>query len=175
MKEERKDKRASNAYANNIYKSQTDEHYTPEDILAVARDVLKVDQFDLDAASHIGNPTRANRIYTLEDDALVQDWTSTSLWCNPPFSKNLKFAQKLIEELPNIKKACWLSKTDSRPKWARLLIDNTVGVIVKKGYVTYGNAESSAPFGTCLYLFGDIDADHVRRVCGNTEDFKAFL
>ena len=170
-----KAKRSNNTCNYLTIKSLTDEHYTPEDILSVAKDVLQVNNFDLDVASPDTNPTRANRFYTQEDNALIQDWASSSLWCNPPFSKNLKFAQKLIKELPKIDKACWLSKTDSRPQWARLLIDNAVGVIMRKGYVTYGNAESTAPFGTCLYLFGDIDCNHVRRVCDDTEDFAAFF
>lgn len=153
---------------------RTDEHYTPAKVLEVSRRLIGVEQFELDVANNKHNSTNSIRSFTREDNALKQDWTTTSLYCNPPFSLNLKFSEKLVEQLPNIGKAVWLSKCDSRPKWARILIDNCAAVVFKKGYVQF-NSDTNAPFGVVLYLFGDIDKDNVKKVCKSTKDYTAFF
>lgn len=155
--------------------SATDEHYTPESLLVMARLFLEVEHFDLDIANNSVNSTLSNRSYTLANSALEEQnsWGSSSLWCNPPFSLNLAFSQKLVKELPNIEKAVWLSKCDSRPKWARLLLENSVGMVLVKGYVRF-NSNNNAPFGVILHLFNDVDLNKVDKLCKQTKDYILF-
>lgn len=155
--------------------SATDEHYTPESLIMMARLFLGVKYFDLDIANNSVNSTLANRSYTIDNSALREEnsWASSSLWCNPPFSLNLAFSQKLVRELPRIEKAVWLSKCDCRPTWARLLLDNSVGMVLVKGYVRF-NSSNNAPFGVIMHLFNDIDLGQVDRLCRQSKDYVLF-
>lgn len=38
--------------------------------------------------------------YTKEDDALIQDWSGHTVWCNPPHSKITEFVKKADRESP---------------------------------------------------------------------------
>lgn len=142
----------------------------------VGRKLMGVERFDLDIATDISNPTKAKRIYTEYNSALLEgnSWEAETLWCNPPFSLNLKFSEKLERELPRVKQAVWLSKCDSRPRWARILIDNCVGIVIKEGYVRFMGSEQNAPFGILLYLFGDIDKKRVNMVIDKERDYRVF-
>lgn len=55
-------------------------------------------QFDLDVASPIGGPWHvpAAEWFTAEDDGLQQPWHGT-VWCNPPYSNYLPWAERWAE------------------------------------------------------------------------------
>ena len=56
-------------------------------------------EIDLDPASHpvANRGVRAKRIYTVQDNGLMQQWNG-KLWINPPFSIYAEFAAKFEEE-----------------------------------------------------------------------------
>lgn len=155
--------------------SKTDEHYTPEGILDFARKVMGVERFDLDVSNNSFNSTNSSRSYTINNSALLESssWKSTSLWCNPPFSKNLEFSVKLNDELAkgNIQKAVYLSKIDSRTQWWRNLTANSDWLIIKNGYIRFGDAPNNAPFGVVLHGYGLAKSD-VMSACEGQADFK---
>jgi hypothetical protein len=75
-----------------IERTETDERYTPRWIF----DALGV-EFDLDPASPVdgGSVVPARRVYTREDDGLVQPW-SGFVWVNPPFSNTTPWADRFM-------------------------------------------------------------------------------
>lgn len=68
------------------HSSKSNEHYTPPDIIEGVRAVLG--SIDLDPAScEVANTiVKAKKIYTKEDDGLVQDWLGR-VFLNPPGGK----------------------------------------------------------------------------------------
>lgn len=75
------------------------EWYTPDDILAAARDVMGGIWLD-PASSEIANRRVGATIYfDKDDDGLRQSWTGGTIWMNPPYAPELvrQFADKLVE------------------------------------------------------------------------------
>jgi len=100
----------------------SDEWYTPANILDAVRDVLGT--IDLDPAScpEAQATVQATRYFTIEDDGLKQEWRGR-VWLNGPFSHplNIRFVNKLIAEvasgrvskaimLVNILPSAWLQE-----------------------------------------------------------------
>ena len=88
-----------------------DDWYTPQFIF----DALKC-EFDLDVCSPSGGTgiVPAKRFYTIENDALVQDWDGF-VWMNPPYSGPTPFVDKFIDHgngicLVPMSKAKWFHK-----------------------------------------------------------------
>jgi ParB family chromosome partitioning protein len=81
--------------------SGNNEWYTPAPFIEAARAVMG--GFDLDpASSEIANRTvKAERIFTAQDDGLVQDWPVGRIWMNPPYAQPLmgQFASKFAAEI----------------------------------------------------------------------------
>ena len=78
-----------------------DYYGTPPEYVDMARKVMG--SIELDPASCLeANEmfVNANRFFSQQDDGLAQDWSSESLWMNPPYSKRgaYEFAKKFAEE-----------------------------------------------------------------------------
>ena len=69
-----------------------DDWYTPKWVF----DSLGV-EFDIDVCSPIGGTglVPAKKFYSIEDDALTQDWDGF-VWMNPPYSKPTPFIDKFM-------------------------------------------------------------------------------
>lgn len=130
----------------------TDEHYTPEYLWRAAQ------QFwggciDLDPCSNSSDSpnVEAEQHYTIESNGLNQDWYGR-IWCNPPYSDTWSWVVKGIEELKrdNAWSLIYLVKNDNRTSWYKLALDAAFSICVVQGYVKFGNATNSAPFGSIL-------------------------
>lgn len=97
--------------------SDGDERYTPEWIF----EAMAV-EFDIDLAAPTGGVSYipAQRYFTKEDDALEQDWSSLTAWCNPPFSVAEAFARKWVEEGVQ---GCWLGPMSNNTTYVTDLWD----------------------------------------------------
>ncbi len=140
--------------------SGEDEWYTPVFIADTAR--LFMGNFDLDpASSEIANKIiNATKIFTLEDDGLSQTWFG-NVWLNPPYSHPAidNFADKLIQELPNILQACVLVNNATETKWCQILLRkfNAICFIASRVKFVNGHGEaSSSPLqGQLILYFGN--------------------
>ncbi len=100
------------------------EWYTPKNIVEMAR--LTLGNIDLDvSSSEVANRTvKADKYYTIEDDALVQDWYGR-VWMNPPYSRNKlsKFIDKLVSsvESGDVTHAIVLVNNATETRWFRNL------------------------------------------------------
>src|SRR6266566_9519064 len=102
----------------------SDEWFTPPNVLAVARDVLG--QFDLDPAScpEAQRNVQAVRYFSIADDGLKHEWRGR-VWMNPPYSDPLldRFVTKLINEhrAGNVTEAILLMHNNARSVWYKAL------------------------------------------------------
>lgn len=71
----------------------SDDCYTPRWVF----DAMGL-RFDLDVAAPVGGPWHVpcDRYYTAADDGLVQPWDGL-IWCNPPFSRFMPWAERWAE------------------------------------------------------------------------------
>lgn len=102
---------------NSQHSSQSNEHYTPAEIIRSVHSVL--DNIELDPAScELANRVvRAKRIFTIEDNALEKEWKAKTVFLNPPGGKiknkssQALFWNKLVQEycLDNIDSAIFLA------------------------------------------------------------------
>ena len=76
------------------------ERYTPAYILEAVRHVTGPIILAPASSVEANETVQAQRIFTLEDDGLVQDWEADSLWFNPPYARGdiEAFVEKLVSE-----------------------------------------------------------------------------
>lgn len=68
-----------------MFSSKTDEWETPQEFF----DALNAEfHFTLDVCSTDQNAKCAKH-YTREQDGLSQDWTGETVWCNPPYGRQM--------------------------------------------------------------------------------------
>lgn len=74
-----------------MFSSKTEEWGTPQDFFDKLNDEF---HFTLDVCSTHENAKCANH-YTKAEDGLSQDWTGETVWCNPPYGREMpKWIQK---------------------------------------------------------------------------------
>lgn len=110
---------------NRAYKnsSESNEWYTPRYLIDKAMQVMG--DIDLDpATSETANRTvQAAHIYTIEDDALTQNWYGR-VWINPPYGRDVDpFVEKLVSEYGkgSVKEALMLVAARTDTAWFRRL------------------------------------------------------
>ena len=108
--------------------------------------------FTLDACASDSNHKVAN-YYTVEDNALIQDWTGV-VWLNPPYGREIgKFmAKAYAESLKGAKVVCLVPARTDTAWWHDYAAKGEVTFI--RGRLKFGNAKNSAPFPSALVVFG---------------------
>jgi DNA N-6-adenine-methyltransferase (Dam) len=76
--------------------NKSDEHYTPENIIDAAREVMGEIDLDPMSCAEANETVRAVKFYTKEDDGLTKPWTGR-VWLNPAFSLADKAVQMLLQ------------------------------------------------------------------------------
>jgi hypothetical protein len=142
------------------FKSESNEHYTPEEVLKKAYAFLG--WIDLDPCADPGKRVPAHDHFTQEHDGLSREWYG-KIWVNPPYGRELpKWTQKAIEEFEEGRASEILilvpSRTDT--KWYHSLSPYTR--LFFKGRLKFlnpGNKGNSAPFPSALFYLGDRDEE----------------
>jgi phage N-6-adenine-methyltransferase len=118
--------------------------------------------FDLDACAHSGN-NKCFRYFTEEDDALIQNWDASYVWCNPPYRGVKNWIKKAIYETQVKKYASevWMlipARTDT--KWFHdLVMAQASDIYFVKGRLNFDmkrnqkHVKGSSPFPSMLCRF----------------------
>jgi len=143
------------------HNSGNNEWYTPPDYIQAAYDVLGV--IDLDpASSEIANTViKAAKIYTKEDDGLMQYWQG-SVWLNPPYAKELigEFVNKLCYHLHegDVTEAILLVNNATETAWFGQAVAYASVVCFPSSRARYWQADGTKgqPLqGQAILYFGD--------------------
>ena len=139
--------------------------YTPSRIVEAARKVLGT--IDLDPASnaYANETVKATKIFTADDDGLLQDWFG-HVWLNPPFANGLidRFVDKLLAEINvgHVEEAIFICDNATETLWFRKLADNCAAIVFTTGRINFlreGTFKAGNPTrGQCILYFGS-DAD----------------
>jgi DNA N-6-adenine-methyltransferase (Dam) len=130
-----------------VQPNKSNEWYTPSLYVEAARKVMG-GSIDLDPAScEMANRTvKAKKIYTIEDNGLVQQWHG-NVWLNPPFSRDMS--------LPN-------ERRSNIAKWTSMLIHGyQSGDIVQS--VLLATAQIGAAWFNPLWNYPICFTDHTVR------------
>lgn len=129
--------------------SNKDDWETPQDLF----DKLNAFYgFTLDACASPEN-AKCKKYYTKEQNSLVQDWNNDTIWCNPPYGKEIaKFVKKaylccstVVMLLP--------ARTDT--KWFHDYIYGKQRIYFLKGMLKFSNSKTSAPFPSMIVVFNN--------------------
>ena len=112
--------------------------------------------FTLDAcAEH--ETAKVSNYYTIEQNALEQDWQGV-VWCNPPYGREqVKFINKALDEHKKHGSTIVLlipARPDTKV-WQDVIFPNAEKVCFIRGRLKFGDAKDSAPFPCALVVFGE--------------------
>ena len=129
--------------------SNKDDWETPQDLF----DKLNAFYgFTLDACASPEN-AKCKKYYTKEQNSLVQDWNNDTIWCNPPYGREIgKFVRKaylccslVVMLLP--------ARTDT--KWFHDYIYGKQRIYFLKGRLKFSNSKTPAPFPSMIVVFNN--------------------
>ena len=102
--------------------------------------------FTLDPCATPQN-TKCKKFYTKEQDGLAQDWTGETVFCNPPYGRDIGlWIQKSIDEVRNGARVVLLIHARTDTKWFHELVFPNASVWFVKGRLKFGGSGNSAPF-----------------------------
>ena len=134
-----------------MFSSKTDQWTTPQDFF----DELNLEfHFTLDPCADKDNH-KCMKYFTKEDDGLQQDWGGETVFCNPPYGRNLtgQWVKKASEEInkPGTTVVLLLpSRTDTKWFHDYLYKKDNVELRFVKGRLKFGDGKNSAPFGSLV-------------------------
>lgn len=136
---------------NNNFNSDKVEYSTPISLFNLLAQEF---DFEIDVCASKEN-AKVNTYWTIEDDALKQDWIG-NCWMNPPFSKQLnKWVKKAWQDSKkfNGTKVCLIPVRSNTKWWEEVIKDAEVRFII--GEVNFNDEERGLWLPMCILIFGD--------------------
>ena len=144
------------------FSSKSSDWSTPQDFFDKLNEEF---HFTLDPCADDLNH-KCDKYYTEEQDGLKQDWSGESVFCNPPYGRDVpKWVRKCFQEVYSGSCRCAVmllhARTDT--KWFHEYIYNRAEVRFVKGRLKFGGQKPPAPFPSMVVIFRGIgDASQVR-------------
>ena len=134
-----------------MYSSKTDNWATAQDFY----DKLDSEfHFTLDPCADKNNH-KCKKYYTKEDDGLLQDWGGETVFCNPPYGRQIsKWVEKCFNESRKDKTIVVMlipARTDT--KYFHQYIYNKAELRFVKGRLKFGDSKANAPFPSMVVIF----------------------
>jgi ParB family transcriptional regulator, chromosome partitioning protein len=170
MAAHRKRKRNANGYA----KSESNEWFTPPEILARVRAVLGTIDLDPASCAAAQERVRARRYFSREDDGLTKSWAGR-VWLNPPYERNRvnAFVDKLVHEVESgsvTRAILLLHLSSSSTRWFHNALAASAAHCLLRLRLHHtrpdGGGGSYAPWPSILMYFGDNVAGFQREFGG---------
>jgi site-specific DNA-methyltransferase (adenine-specific) len=133
-----------------LFSSATEEWATPQDFF----NALDAEfHFTLDPCSTDEN-AKCVKHYTKEQDGLVQDWTGETVFCNPPYGREMpKWIKKCYEHYTGGGIAVMLIPARTDTKAFHEYIYGKAEIRFIKGRLKFGGSHNSAPFPSMVVVF----------------------
>lgn len=134
-----------------IYSSKTDMWATPIELFKM----LDMEfHFTLDPCCTHEN-AKCHKHYTKEEDGLIQDWSGETVFCNPPYGRELKkWVKKCAEE--SVKPGTTVvmlvpSRTDT--EWFQKYVYRHAELRFIRGRIKFGDGKNHTPFASMIVIF----------------------
>ena len=142
-----------------MYSSKSDDWATPQ---AFFDKLDREFRFTLDPCADDYNH-KCPLYFTKEVDGLAQNWGGQTVFCNPPYGREIgKWVRKSSEEAqkPGTLVVMLIpARTDTR--WFHDYIYGKAEVRFVRGRIKFGDGENSAPFPSMVVIFRGGDGDGV--------------
>ena len=135
-----------------MFSSKTCEWATPQDFF----DRLNAEfKFTLDPCASAENH-KCDKYYTKAEDGLIQDWSGETVFCNPPYGREIgRWVCKCFHEVFDGKCPCAVmlipARTDTR--WFHDYIYNKAEIRFIPGRLKFNSQKNSAPFPSMVVVF----------------------
>lgn len=135
-----------------MFSSKSNEWATPQDLFD------KLNQqyhFTLDPCASIENH-KCDMYYTIEDNGLTKNWGGQTVFCNPPYGREIyEWVSKCYQESLNGTKIVLLIPSRTDTKYFHEFLYNRPNVKIQfiKGRLKFGGSNNSAPFPSLLAYF----------------------
>lgn len=133
------------------YSSKTDDWATPQDFFDQLDNEF---HFTLDPCADEQNH-KCEKFYTKEQNGLSQDWGGNTVFCNPPYgreiSKWVKYSYEQSRKENTIVVMLVPSRTDTR--WFHNYIYGKAEIRFVKGRLKFGGATTGAPFPSMVVIY----------------------
>jgi site-specific DNA-methyltransferase (adenine-specific) len=111
-------------------------------------------KFTLDPCASSQNH-KCNKFYTEAEDGLTKTWQGETVFCNPPYGREIRhWVKKCYEESlqPDTTVVMLVpSRTDTA--WWHNYIMRAAEIIFVRGRLKFGNSKNSAPFPSAIIVF----------------------
>lgn len=111
--------------------------------------------FTLDATAE-PETALCDHYFTMDDDALTQDWSNQIVYCNPPYSKLKDFAKKAQEEASKGATVVMLvpARTDTKAFHDHLSQGEVRLIRGRLKFLQEGKEQDAAPFPSMVCVMG---------------------
>ena len=135
-----------------MFSSKTDQWATPQWFFD---ELDKEFHFTLDPCADESNH-KCEKYFTKEHDGLSCDWSGETVFCNPPYGRELPlWVKKCFEEVTSGSCPCAVmlipARTDTR--WFHEYIYGKAEIRFLKGRLKFGGSKNSAPFLSMVVVF----------------------
>lgn len=132
------------------FSSSRDNWETPQEFF----DLLDSEfHFTLDAAADPANAKVPSRYYTLEDDAIRQDWPGV-VFCNPPYGRMIgRFVRKAWEQAQEGSTVVMLIPARTDTSYWHEFVMRSAEIRLVRGRLRFGGTDNSAPFPSAVVVF----------------------
>jgi phage N-6-adenine-methyltransferase len=135
-----------------MFSSETDQWATPQDFF----DELNAEfHFTLDPCATREN-AKCARFFTVEDDGLKQDWQGETVFCNPPYGREIgKWVKKCYEESkkPGTTVVMLIPARTDTSYFHDYIYGKAREIRFIRGRLKFGDAKNSAPFPSMVVVF----------------------
>ena len=132
-----------------MFSSKTDLWATPQDFFDKLNEEF---HFTLDPCSNNEN-AKCEKHYTLVEDGLNQDWSGETVFCNPPYGREMKkWIKKCHDESCHATVVMLIpARTDTQA--FHDYIYNQAEIRFIRGRLKFGDSKNSAPFPSMVVVF----------------------
>lgn len=137
-----------------MFSSKTDMWSTPEKFFNELNNEFN---FTLDPCATKEN-AKCEKYYTEKENGLIQDWSGETVFCNPPYGRNIyKWVKKSYEESKKENTIVVMlipARTDT--KYFHDFIYHNAEIRFIKGRLKFGDSKNAAPFPSMVVIFKNI-------------------
>lgn len=135
-----------------LFSSKTDQWTTPQWLFDELDEEFR---FTLDPCADATNH-KCDKYFTKEQDGLSQDWGGETVFCNPPYGKEIVlWAKKCREEVEIGTCPCVVMLVPARTdtKWFHDWVYRKAELRFVKGRIRFGDSKYNAPFPSMIAIF----------------------
>jgi len=118
--------------------------------------------FDLDPCADHGT-AKCSKYFTVEEDGLTQDWSGHTVFCNPPYGREIKnwIKKAYFESLkPNTRVVLLIPSRTDTTYWHDYVM-KAKEIRFVRGRLKFGDSKNSAPFPSAVVVFDHPDAPNI--------------